>query len=226
MNTFNWLDYVILSILGLSALFSFVRGFAREAISLAAWILACILAVRFMAPVSTLFVGSIQTETLRFAAAFLSLFVAVLLLGAFLKLIFGRFIHAAELGGVDRLLGLVFGVVRGSVVVIIALFLLRIASIAPLEGFQDSRLLPHFDRVTIWMAQFLPASYFLLNDSSMASVPKDKQGNKERKQSARLSGKKVLREEEILKLQNMSDTAKLELLIGSILDKEPPQKNK
>lgn len=157
MESFNWLDYLILTIVGLSMLFSLVRGFAREVLSLAAWVAASLVSLRFMVPVSKFFVGIITTEALRWTAAFLALFVGILLVGSFLKLLFGRFIREAELGAVDRFLGLFFGLARGSLIVIVAFFLFRITSIVSVQDFGSSRLLPHFDRISAWMIKFLPS---------------------------------------------------------------------
>lgn len=188
MESLNWLDYLILTVVGLSMLFSLVRGFAREVISLAAWVAASLVSLRFMVPVSALFIGIIETEALRWTAAFLTLFVGILLVGSFLKLLFGRFIRKAELGAVDRFLGLVFGFVRGSLMVVVVFFLFRITTMVSVQDFKGSQLLPHFDRISAWMIKFLPT-------------------------------KPKLTQEEVLKMNNVSDQAKLDLLIEAITNK-------
>lgn len=51
----NWLDFVILGVIGLSALISLVRGFAKEAMSLVIWFGAFFIASQYYAKLAVYF---------------------------------------------------------------------------------------------------------------------------------------------------------------------------
>ncbi len=81
----NWLDIVILSVIGLSALISLVRGFAKEALSLVIWFGAFFIASQYYSRLAVYFT-KIQDEMFRDGAAIAALFVATLIVGALVKL--------------------------------------------------------------------------------------------------------------------------------------------
>lgn len=111
-------DYVVLGVLGLSILISVVRGGVREIISLAAWILAFILARTYTTDLAAHLPKDIPTTEMRYLAAFIGIFLGVWLLSAIIRITFSHFIQASGLTGVDRLVGAVFGALRGSLIVI------------------------------------------------------------------------------------------------------------
>ena len=55
-----WIDYAILAIIGLSVLISIWRGFTKEALSLAGWIIAFIVAMKFVDNLDVLLEPHIQ----------------------------------------------------------------------------------------------------------------------------------------------------------------------
>ena len=77
----NVLDYTILVVMGLSALVGLLRGFVRETVSLLVWIAAFWLAMTYSAAMADNLTGFIHQPSLRVAAVFVGLFVAVLLVG-------------------------------------------------------------------------------------------------------------------------------------------------
>lgn len=77
----NWLDIVILSVIGLSALISLVRGFAKEALSLVIWFGAFYIASEYYAKLAVYFTN-IKDDMFRNGAAIAALFVATLIVGA------------------------------------------------------------------------------------------------------------------------------------------------
>ena len=80
----NWLDYTIIGVIALSTLISLVRGFVKEAVSLAVWFAAMFVASQFYADLAVYFTR-ISDELIRNGAAIAALFVATLLLGALLN---------------------------------------------------------------------------------------------------------------------------------------------
>lgn len=109
----NPADWVILSIIGLSALLSLLRGFTREAISLAAWVVALAGAGILSPAMSALFADSIEEPAMRELAAFAVLFIVILGAGMLLAHLLGEAVRHSALSVADRFLGLAFGVARG-----------------------------------------------------------------------------------------------------------------
>ena len=103
-----WIDYAIIIVIGLSTLISLVRGFVKEAVSLAIWIAAFFIASQFYEDLAVYFT-QIDDPLVRNAAAIAALFVATLILGAIINYILSQLVHHTGLSGTDRVLGLVFG---------------------------------------------------------------------------------------------------------------------
>src|SRR5690606_9817344 len=109
MQSFLWVDWVILAIVFISSMISLMRGFVREALSLVSWIAAFIVARMFHPNMQTLLADTISVPSVRFIAAFLILFVATLVVGGILAHLVGALIKMTGLTGTDRVLGMFFG---------------------------------------------------------------------------------------------------------------------
>ncbi|MEK7230404.1 MAG: CvpA family protein [Pseudomonadota bacterium] len=116
-------DYAVLAIVGISVLLSIIHGFVRELLALASWIVAFIAAQLFAADAARLLPTAIASESLRLLAAFLAVFLAVLLATTLLANVLSGLFRRAGLGPVDRLLGAVFGLVRGFAIVMVVMLL-------------------------------------------------------------------------------------------------------
>ncbi|MCV6604866.1 MAG: CvpA family protein, partial [Porticoccaceae bacterium] len=77
----NWADWAIIAIVALSALISLVRGFVREALSLAVWIAGVIVAANFYQALANQFTNLIETPSLQLIVAWAVLFVGTLVVG-------------------------------------------------------------------------------------------------------------------------------------------------
>jgi membrane protein required for colicin V production len=147
----NWVDWTILAILVLSTLLSLARGFVKEALSLLAWVAAFFISTAFSTRLAGQLTDYIASDTLRYAAGYVILFAATLMLGSLLNMLLAQVIRVTGLSGADRLLGTVFGFARGLVVVLVLMFVLRAA--LPEEQqqpLQQSQLVPHLQMVEEW----------------------------------------------------------------------------
>ena len=115
MNTADW---IILAVIGVSALISLVRGFVREALSLVAWIVAFVLATLFHPRLASVLDHSLGTPSLRIIIAWFTIFLAVLLAMGLVNFLLTRVVRASGLSGTDRFLGSLFGAARGFVAVL------------------------------------------------------------------------------------------------------------
>ena len=119
----TWIDYAVLAIIGVSVLLSVIHGFVRELLSLASWLVAFFVAQYFAAQVAAFLPAVISHESIRMLAGFLLVFVFTLLLSTLLAIAISGLIKRAGLGAADRMLGAVFGLVRGVAVVTVAVLL-------------------------------------------------------------------------------------------------------
>lgn len=142
----NWADWTIVAILGVSCVLSLLRGFVREALSMVAWILATFVAIAFHERLAAVFSKWIDTPSLRLIMAFATLFVLTLLVGAIVNKLLGTLIAASGLGGLDRLLGTVFGLTRGLLIVLaIVIWLPMALPVKQDSWWYESALIPHFE---------------------------------------------------------------------------------
>lgn len=148
----NLADGVILFIIAVSALISVRRGFMREAFSLVTWVAAFVVARLFGPGLEVMLEASIETPSIRMAVAFGSLFAATLIVGALINHLLGELVRVTGLSGTDRLFGMVFGAVRGMVVVIV---LVALAGPMFVEDawWQQSMLVPQFAMMEDWSRQ-------------------------------------------------------------------------
>ena len=116
-------DLGVVVIVGLSILLSLIRGLVRELLALAAWIVAFLVANLLAGEAAHWMPDAIATEQLRLLAGFLGVFVVVLLAMSALAILASKLVKSAGLGLEDRLLGGVFGLARGLLVVMVIVLL-------------------------------------------------------------------------------------------------------
>jgi membrane protein required for colicin V production len=151
----NWADWAIVGIMGLSILISLVRGFIREALSLVIWAVAFFGATVFHQPLAGHLNNLIETPSLRALVAWISLFFAILMLGSLISFLLGQVVKSTGLTGTDRLLGSVFGALRGFILVMAILIIVPgVLPVTQDRWWQESMLIPYFlaceDQVMAW----------------------------------------------------------------------------
>ncbi len=151
-----WIDIVILALIVLSAILSLFRGFVKEAVALATWLIALWVAVTFYEDLAQWFAQWISLVSAQKITAFAILFVCVLLLGAVVNYLAGKLVSRTGLTGTDKLLGIVFGVARGGVIVAILVMLAGLTPLPQDPWWQDSQFLGYFEEFALWMRDFLP----------------------------------------------------------------------
>ena len=140
---FNWTDYAIIAVIVLSVVVSFVRGFIRESVSLVVWISAVLISFRLAKTLSVALIF-IKTPSLRLLIAFFILFVAVLIAGAVITFLLRSIIQKMGLSEMDRLLGGLFGMLRGVLLISILVLLASFTLLTRDVWWTHSKLLPYF----------------------------------------------------------------------------------
>lgn len=157
----NWVDLVVLAVLFLSALLGLLRGFVREVLGLGAWIGAVLAGVYGFPAVQPFFRRQIANPDIADPVAFGVLFLGALIVLSLVARAVGMAVRVSALGGLDRTLGLVFGLARGALLFVVAYIVGGL--VVPMDNWptpvQRARALPIVYRASAWAAGQLPPGY-------------------------------------------------------------------
>jgi Uncharacterized membrane protein, required for colicin V production len=154
----NWVDFTIIGVIILSALISIIRGFVKEALSLISWVLAFFIASRFYMYITS-YLTYFDSDVIRIAVAIAILFISTLIVCAIISYIIGQLVQKTGLSGTDRVLGICFGIIRGTLVVAAVLFF--VDTFTPLSQtleWEQSLLIPHFQIIIRWFFDLIQHS--------------------------------------------------------------------
>ena len=149
---FTAVDWAIIAVLGLSILLSLWRGFVREAVSLAGWIAAFVIANMFVGEMAAFLQQWIANVTGRYVVAYALLFAGMLMVAGIAGKLSAQVVKVTGLTLLDRLLGTVFGFARGIIIVLVVVYVLR--QLAPPQNLlwlDESQLMPHVDMLGQWV---------------------------------------------------------------------------
>ena len=156
-------DFIILAIIFISVVISLMRGFVKEAFSLAGWLVALWVSMTFSSGMAELFGKSIKDPTLRLLAAFIVLFVLSLVVGAIVNFFASQLVQKTGMTGIDRTIGGVFGFLRGILLVTIIVMMLGLTTLPRESWWDQSFFMFRFEAVATWLKDLLPddiARYF------------------------------------------------------------------
>jgi membrane protein required for colicin V production len=151
-----WVDILIISIIAISAIISLIRGFVTEAVSLATWITAFALAWFFFRSLAVELEPWIDVPSIRLGVAYGVILLVVLVVGALVNQFMKKLVDSTGLSGTDRLIGIFFGAARGAVVVAILILLAGLTPFPQDPWWTESRLIPHFQEMAVWLKGYLP----------------------------------------------------------------------
>src|SRR6056297_924494 len=156
MEGFTIIDGVVALVIVLSALLAYSRGLVREALAIAGWVVAGILAFIFAPQVEPLVkevpvIGEFIADSceLSMIGAFAVVFAAALIVASLITPLFSSLVQRSALGGLDQGLGFLFGVARGVLLVAIAFFVYdTVVTSQEVAMVDDSRSAQIFSRVS------------------------------------------------------------------------------
>lgn len=131
------IDLIALAIVALSCVLGLVRGFVREAMSLAAWVLA-FFGARMLAPKVAEWVPGVSDAGLRYAVALVLVFVAVLVAVNLLSLLLRGVVQLAGLVPHDRAVGVAFGMVRAILVLLALTVVAGLTALPKTQAWKES----------------------------------------------------------------------------------------
>jgi membrane protein required for colicin V production len=156
MMILHAVDYTIIAVVGLSVLTGLFRGFVKELIALFVWVIAIWLGFEYSSTLAPHLKPYIDDTTIRTAASFILILLATLLIGAIINALFSFVLHRTGLSGTDRLLGMIFGFVRGVFIVALVIVVINMTSLSKENYAQQSVLYAQFDPLVRWLSTLVP----------------------------------------------------------------------
>ena len=149
-------DYVVIGIVALSLLFGLWRGVVGEIIALVAWVLAIFVAVEFGAQVGAALFTGMSDPALRTLAGCVVIFVGVLVVMALFRMLVKSMVKALGLSVSDRILGMLFGLVRGVLVCMVLVGLGGMTSAPQQAWWRHSTLAAPLETAVLATKPWLP----------------------------------------------------------------------
>jgi len=155
----NFVDYILIAIVGLSMVLSLWRGFVREVISLIGLVAAFLLASRLSDQTGEFLGQWITNSTVADIAGFGLIFIIVMIVVSLIGALIRRLVDLAALTATDRTLGIFFGAARG--MLLIALCFLVYSSYAKPDAtwLKESRLVPYALKLGDMLGRMIPEGY-------------------------------------------------------------------
>lgn len=150
-------DGGVLLIVTLSILLAAWRGFVRETLALASWVIAAYVAFRVTGAVEPAFAGLIESPLARSVVVAAALFILTLIVCGLAALLIAKLLHLAGFGVADRLLGALFGFARGALIVVVLVIVGGLTG-APAEAWwREAALAQPLATAALALRPWLPA---------------------------------------------------------------------
>ncbi len=152
-----WPDYIIIVLIAISMVISLIRGFVREAMALAGWVLAVWVSLLYMHSMAIFIDPYLNLPPSILAmVAFAILFIITLILSALVANMIAGLIDRTGLSGTDRAIGMLFGIARGILIVGVLVLLAGFTLVPQDPWWKESVLISHFQQLAEMMKDFLP----------------------------------------------------------------------
>ncbi|MGB5353707.1 MAG: CvpA family protein [Woeseia sp.] len=155
-------DIVIAVAVLVSVIVGFARGFVKEALSVASLLVAIWAAFNLGADAGNLSANWFSSPGVQLWFGRILVFIVVLAIGGLLGWGIGKLIRLSVLSGMDRLLGMAFGVVRAAVLGGVFVIGGQYASFDQDDWWRSSRLIPHLEQVAEWLRVMAPKGMEML----------------------------------------------------------------
>ena len=157
IHSLLWIDFVIIAIITIFFIRGFLRGFRIEAFSLVFWLLAIAIGFTFYQEFSVYFDAIFKLPLVKAVAAFASLLCLTLIVGLIIRLLLGAVIKKSQLSFIDRLSGMIMGLMNGMIVVVIVILFAGLTNLPKELWWTQSTVLPPFQLSAIWLRDNIPS---------------------------------------------------------------------
>lgn len=150
-------DGVVIATVLISAILAMVRGFLREILALVSWVVAAVAAYFLYRPFSPVLETVIEDETWRYVASAAIIFFVSLIVASYVTMKISNMLVDGRVNFIDRIMGFVFGVARGLLILVIAyIFLDGVLPDKP-AWIAEARTQPLMEDVEEWIIGALPS---------------------------------------------------------------------
>ena len=152
-------DWVFLAVLGFSMLLGAWRGLVYEVLSVLGWAVSFYAAQYFAPVVAGWLPLQSSSETVRYAAAFVLVFVAAVFTAGLLASLLKKLTEAIGLRPVDRTMGAAFGLVRGVILLMAVAVVINMAALEKSVWWQESKGAPILNAALNGLKPLLPEQF-------------------------------------------------------------------
>ena len=174
----NALDLAVIALLAIILIRSYLRGLIREVASLGGIVLALLVGIRFHPGAEKFLVAAFGPSPYMAAVGFGLLFVVTLLVISLVSGRLSRIVSNGPLGGLDRLLGLCFGALKGCLIAITCIFLFTFMAGPSHPLVANSRITPEALEAAEWILNKLPQSLSKSLDEKRAQLNRQLPGKR------------------------------------------------
>ncbi len=157
LHGFNFIDYFILIVIGVSVLLGFIHGFIRMILSVLVWIAAFFISAFYGPHLATTFSLVTNDPKWQLWLSYGTVFVVAVVVGFVIKLILNLILTGGNVGIINRFLGAVFGGIRGVIVVLLFAWFALLVGMDQTAPFQGSRLMPFFENLLTNVETMFPS---------------------------------------------------------------------
>ena len=159
MQTLSAVDWILLAVLGLSLLLGLWRGIVQEVLSLVGWVAAFYVSQMYAPMAAAWLPMEGSSQMLRYAAGFVVVFVAVLIATVLVSWVVKKLVSAVGLGPLDRLLGSLFGLMRGVVILLAVTVLVGMTPMRDTEAWKQAQGAQWLQQLLHVLKPVLPADF-------------------------------------------------------------------
>lgn len=159
MQILSAVDWILLAVLSLSLLLGLWRGIVQEVLSLAGWVAAFYVSQMYAPMAAAWLPMEGSSQMLRYAAGFVVVFVAVLVATVLVSWVVKKLISAVGLGPLDRLLGSLFGLMRGVVILLAVTVLVGMTPMRDTEAWKQAQGAQWLQQLLHVLKPVLPADF-------------------------------------------------------------------
>tara|TARA_R110000868_G_scaffold148617_8_gene370670 strand:- start:8153 stop:8680 length:528 start_codon:yes stop_codon:yes gene_type:complete len=153
---FTLIDIGIILVVLISIVIGLFRGFVKEALSIVVWTLSVIIAMKFYEDFTHYFIGITDNVTLRSGMSIGVIFIVCLISGSIISHLISVLVKSTGLSGTDRLLGIIFGLLRGGLIAAVIVLIVNYTEFSKNKMWQDSFLTKQIQPMSKWLESFIP----------------------------------------------------------------------
>lgn len=148
-------DIIVLGLIAVFVITSLMNGLVAEVLSIARWVIALILGRLLSSPLAENFLTAIQPPQAAYVVAFIIIFILVFILMRLLQNMFVALLKALGLNGINRILGGVFGAIKGIILITIIVAVCAYTDLPKKDEWQNSASAPFFEQLASLAVPYL-----------------------------------------------------------------------